>query len=263
MKFLSRQAILSVILSALVLMGGTLVSCSKPVQADNQTTSNQTTSQTTATSIDPKLEQQILEVIRKHPEVILESVDKYQQQEQEKQAKAREEAIKKIASNPKAIVGNSPSLGQGKTILIEFSDFQCPFCARARENVKAFLDKRGKDVTFVYKHLPLSQIHPEATPAAKASWAAQQQGKFWPFHDALFINQTQLGDSFYQETAKKLGLDLVKFNKDRSSQAAETAIKQDRELASKLQLNGTPAFIMNGELFTGAVPVEEFEKRMK
>jgi protein-disulfide isomerase len=245
-QFITRQAIFSLLLLTFVLIG-----CSNPVQADNPV------------KVDPALEKQILEVIRRNPEVILEAVDKYQREQEEKQAKSREEAIKKIAANPKAIVGSSPTLGQGKTILIEFSDFQCPFCARARENVKAFLDKRGKDVTFVYKHLPLTQIHPEATPAAKASWAAQQQGKFWPFHDALFMNQKQLGDAFYQETAKKLGLDLAKFNRDRNSPAAENAINQDLDIASKLRLNGTPAFIMNGELFTGAVPVEEFEKRLK
>ncbi len=245
----TRKSVLS-----LLLLAGLLISCSAPVQADNKPA---------AVAVDAKLEQQILEVIRKHPEVILESVEKFQRDEQAKQAKAQQEAVKQISANPQSLIGGSPTLGQGKAILIEFSDFQCPYCGRAKDTVKAFLDKRSADVTLVYKHLPLSQIHQEALPAAKAAWAAQQQGKFWPFHDALFANQKQLNDGFYQETGKKLGLDMAKFNRDRASQAATKAIDQDLALATKLNLNGTPAFILNGQLFTGAVPVEEFEKRLK
>jgi protein-disulfide isomerase len=245
---ITRKSVLSLLLLAFL-----LISCSKPVQADNQPA---------PVAVDPKLEQQILEVIRKHPQVIMESVEKFQRDEQEKQAQAQQEAVKKITANPKALIAGSPTLGQGKTILIEFSDFQCPYCARARDSVKQFLDKRSADVTLVYKHLPLAQIHPEATPAAKAAWAAQQQGKFWPFHDALFAGQKTLSDAFYQATAKQLGLDLAKFNTDRASKAAATAIAQDLELATKLNLNGTPAFIMKGQLFTGAVPASEFEQRL-
>jgi protein-disulfide isomerase len=222
-------------------------SCSTPVKADN---------------IDPKLEKQVLEIIRKNPEVILEAVDNYQRQEQEKQAKARQEVINQFTKNPKAAMGNSPTLGKGKVLLVEFSDFQCPYCAAAHKNVKEFLANRLTDVTLVYKHLPLEQIHPEALPAAKASWAAQQQGKFWEYHDALFANQKQLNDAFYQETAKKLGLDLAKFNRDRASQGATQAVNQDLGWAEKLRLNGTPTFIMNGQLFSGSVPVKELEERL-
>jgi protein-disulfide isomerase len=225
-----------------------IASCSNPVSADNQ--------------ISPELEKQILEVIRKHPEAIIESVDKYQRDQQAKQSQEREKTIKQIAGNPNAIVGKSPKRGTGKTVLIEFSDFQCPYCAKAHTNVQQFISKRSTDVTLVYKHLPLTQIHPEAQPAAQDAWAAQQQNKFWEFHDALFANQDQLSNEFYQATAKKLGLDLARFDRDRQSPAAKSAIEADVKLAQSLELNGTPAFIMNGQLFTGAVPVEEFEKRL-
>ncbi len=245
MSFLQRLAQTTARKSflGLLLMAVALTSCSPPVNAGDQPRGD--------------LEKQVLEIIRKNPAVILESVAKYQQEQQAQQAKVREEIIRK----PEAIIGDSPQLGQGKTILIEFSDFQCPFCAQAQANLKQFMAQRSGEITLVYKHLPLAQIHPEALPAAQAAWAAQQQGKFWEFHDALFEHQDKLGDEFYQTTAKQLGFDLAKFNQDRASEAAKTAIEQDMALAASLDLRGTPTFIMNGQLFSGAVSIDELEQR--
>lgn len=232
----------------LLLVAVALTSCSPPVNAGDQPNAD--------------FEKQVLEIIRKNPAVILESVAKYQQEQQEKQIKAHEELISQIASQPATIVGNSPQLGQGKTLLIEFSDFQCPFCAQAQATLKQFMAQRSGDITLVYKHLPLSQIHPEAMSAAQAAWAAQQQGKFWEFHNALFENQDKLGDAFYQATAKQLGLDQRKFDQDRASEAAQQAIAQDMELARSLDLRGTPTFIMNGQVFSGVVSIAELEQRL-
>ena len=74
-----------------------------------------------------------------------------------------------------------------------------------------FMAEHEDDVLYVYKHLPLTQIHPEAIPSARASWAAQQQGQFWPYHDALFANQARLGSELYPEIAQDLGLDMDQF----------------------------------------------------
>jgi protein-disulfide isomerase len=242
-RSVTRNALLGLLLLTL-----SITSCSKSVSADNP--------------VNADLEKQVLEILRKHPEVILESVDKYQREQQQQQSAAREKAVSQITSNPSTIVGKSPKRGNGKVVLVEFSDFQCPYCAKARDSVEQFIGKRSADVTLVYKHLPLTQIHNEAMPAAQAAWAAQQQNKFWEFHDALFSNQDKLGNTFYQATAKKLGLDGAKFDRDRNSPAAKSAIEADVKLAQSLELNGTPTFIMNGQLFSGAVPVEEFEKRL-
>jgi protein-disulfide isomerase len=242
-RSMARNALLGLLLLSL-----SITSCSKSVSADNPANAD--------------LEKQVLEILRKHPEVILESVEKYQREQQQQQSDAREKTVSQIAKNPAAIISKSPKRGTGKVILIEFSDFQCPYCAKARDSVEQFISQRSADVTLVYKHLPLTQIHAEATPAAQAAWAAQQQNKFWEFHDALFANQGKLGNAFYQETAKKLGLDMAKFDRDRSSAAAKSAVEADVKLARSLELNGTPTFIMNGQLFSGAVPVEEFEKRL-
>jgi protein-disulfide isomerase len=212
--------------------------------------------------VDPKLKEQVLQVIRENPQVILESVQAYQQQQQDSLKAAQQSFLQQMTTNPKSVIGDSPSKGakDGKVVLLEFSDFQCPFCAKAHETVKQFMAKNQDKVTLAYKHLPLTSIHPQAMPAAKAAWAAQQQGKFWEYYGALFEGQKQLGEEFYVATAQKLNLKLDKFNTDRNSQAAEAAIQKDVQLAQSLGIEGTPFFIMNGKTFSGAVELAEMEK---
>jgi protein-disulfide isomerase len=230
-----------------VVLSLALFSCSMPVSADS--------------NVDPKFEQQVLQVIRKNPQVILDAVRSYQQSQEKSQQQAQQSFVRELQQNPQAVIGQSPTKGakQGKVVLVEFSDFQCPYCSAASATLRQFMAKRQDQVTLVYKHLPLTSIHPQALPAAKAAWAAGQQGKFWEFHDALFSQQKQLSDGFYQDTAKKLGLDLAKFDRDRASQAAEAAIQQDVQVAEKLGINGTPFFVMNGVTLSGAVELSELE----
>lgn len=225
------------------------------------------------TEIDSELEAQVLEILRKNPEVIIESVQQYQQaqqqQQQQEQQQAAAEFQQQVLTDPKAVIGNAPVKGSDayKVVLIEFSDFECPFCARAHETVNQFIDKHGDTVTLAYKHLPLQQIHDQAIPAAEASWAAQQQGKFWEYHDKLFQNQDQLGDRLYEDIAKELKLDLEKFKAD--IEKAEPAIQEDLALAQKLRLSGTPFFIFAStetgkfETFSGALPLGELEAKLQ
>lgn len=211
--------------------------------------------------VSPQLKEQVLQIIRENPEVILDAVRSYQQQQQEKAQQARQAFLRQLAANPQQAIGQSPTTGakRGGLVIFEFSDFQCPFCAKAHTTLKEFLAKNGDRVTLVYKHLPLTSIHAEALPAAKAAWAAGQQGKFWEFHNALFENQAQLGETFYQATAKSLGLDLAKFDRDRASQAAATAIAQDLQMADALNIDGTPFFVINGEAIAGMPELSDLE----
>lgn len=211
--------------------------------------------------VSPQFEQQVIQVIRDNPEAILESVQAYQQKQQNDLQSSRQSFLEQMKADPAAIIGDSPTVGASsqEIVLLEFSDFQCPFCARAHQTIKQFMDKHQNQVTLVYKHLPLSQIHPEAVPAAIASWAAQQQGKFWEYQDALFTQQEKLGEDLYLEIATTLQLDLEKFNRDRQSQEATTAIQKDLELAQGLGITGTPFFVMNGETFSGAVELSKME----
>lgn len=212
-------------------------------------------------AIDPKLREQVLQIIRENPEVILEAVQAYQRQQETRQQQARQSFLQAVVSNPQSIIGQSPTKGakEVRVVLVEFSDFQCPFCAKANATLRQFMAKHSNQVTLVYKHLPLTSIHPEALPAAKASWAAAQQGKFWDYHDALFNQQAQLGDALYQKIARELKLDLQRFERDRNSTAARDAISQDLQLAEKLGIDGTPFFVMNGEAFSGAVQLSDLE----
>ncbi|WP_448563965.1 DsbA family protein [Trichothermofontia sp.] len=222
-----------------------LLSCADSVQADSR--------------IDPKLEAQVLQIIREHPEAILESLQQYQQAQQAKQQQARRDFLTQMQTTPRQIIGQSPTKGAtAQTIvLVEFSDFQCPYCARASATIHAFMAKHGDEVTFVYKHFPLTSIHDQALPAAKAAWAAQQQGKFWEFHDALFAEQDQLGEDLYRAIAQRLNLNLAQFDRDRARAAA--ALQPDLDLAESLGLSGTPVLFMNGEVLTGAVAVADLE----
>jgi protein-disulfide isomerase len=214
-----------------------------------------------AGSAPADLEAQVLQIIKDNPVVIIEAVQAYQQQQAEEQQQSKLEVIDQLKADPKAFTGDSPVMGPKdyKIVLVEFSDFQCPFCAKAHQTVKQFMQSHQDEITFVYKHLPLESIHPEATPAALAAWAAGQQGKFWEYHEALFTSQAKLGDEFYVATAKELGLKVDKFNSDRASAAAKAAIEEDLELADKLGLKGTPFFLLNGIPLNGAVPLNKFE----
>ena len=240
------RAVYSIALS-LLLLGCAAI----PVQAESP-----------APAIDADLEKKVIEIIRKNPEAILDAIQRYRQAEQAKAIQAQQAALKKLTANPKAAIAASPTYGNGKLLLIEFSDFQCPYCASARKNLKQFVDQNPGRVKLVYKHFPLTQIHNEALPAAKASWAAQQQGKFWEYHDALFDQQKNLSEATYQAIAKTLKLDLAKFDRDRRSEQAAKAVTTDQALGEDLGVEGTPFMVFNGEALSGAVPVAELEKRL-
>ena len=211
--------------------------------------------------VNPKFEAQVLKAIRNHPEIIQEALQAYQQQQQQKLQQTQQLINQEIQANPSSVIGESPVTGatEQKIVLIEFSDFQCPFCAKAHETLKQFMAKHQDEVTLVYKHFPLTAIHPEAMAAAKAAWAASQQGKFWQYQDALFAQQDKLGEKLYVNVAKRLRLDLLQFNQQRNSEAVNAAIAQDQKLGEKLGLRGTPFFFMNGETFSGAVPLSKME----
>ncbi|MBL1200605.1 MAG: DsbA family protein [Nostoc sp. GBBB01] len=212
--------------------------------------------------INPHLEQQVLQVLREHPEVIIESVQAYQEQQQKQFKQAQQVFLQDLKINPQLVIGDSPTIGsaQSKIVLVEFSDFQCPYCAEAHKKLKLLLAKHKNDFILAYKHFPLTEIHAEALPAAQAAWAGNQQGKFWEYHDALFTNQKGLGKDLYLDIAKKLKFDLQKFERDRL--LANTAIEQDIQLAQKLGIAGTPTFVMSSKNFSGVVQLSDIESQL-
>lgn len=198
-------------------------------------------------------EQRVLQVLKDHPEAVFEALQRQLRKIEQQKSQRREAALAQLQRNPAELIGRSPTLGQGSVRLIVFSDFQCPYCATAARSLAEFLAKNGSKLSLTYKFYPLVQIHPEALPAARAAWAAEQQGRFWPFHDALFAAQERLGEPLYRETARQLGLDLRRFDADRKGPRSLEEIERDRALGDRLGLEGTPYFVVNGEAFSGAI----------
>jgi protein-disulfide isomerase len=156
--------------------------------------------------------------------------------------------------------GPSRGPADAPVTMIEFSDYQCPFCKRAEPVVEALMAKYPTQLRLVYRHMPLDGLHPRARPAAIAAVCADAQGKFWPYHDVLFANQQALSDSDLEKYASQLSLDMDAFKTCRQDPATENRVNTDAAAARAVGINGTPAFFVNGILISGARPLEDFTR---
>lgn len=144
--------------------------------------------------------------------------------------------------------------------IIEFSDFQCPFCQRAHPVVKELLAKYAGQVKVAYRDFPLRQIHPQADAAAEAARCAGEQGKFWPFHDRLFESNRALDLAAFADHAAAIGLDQARFVDCLAADKFQAQIEQDLQDGTRAGVNGTPGFFINGVMVTGAQPLAVFEQ---
>ncbi|MCU0700175.1 MAG: DsbA family protein [Myxococcaceae bacterium] len=164
----------------------------------------------------------------------------------------------------KQVDGSGPSRGpsSAKVVIVEFADFQCPFCAKASDTVKKVAAEYPADVRVVFRHFPLAN-HPLAPKAAEASACADEQGRFWEFHDHLFANMRELDETALKAHALTLGLDVKPFVTCLESGRMRALVEKDRQAGEKLGVNGTPAFFINGLMLTGAQPEEAFRKAIE
>lgn len=208
------------------------------------------------------LEEDILRVIQKHPDAILDSISAYQQQQIKQRQDRIQAVLQEMQAHPARAIGQSPATGSAsqKIVLYVFSDFQCPYCGQVQQTLKQFMQQHQDEVSLVYKYLPLVSIHPEALSAAQAAWAASRQNKFWEFHDALFAQHDDLGEQVYSQIARSLGLNLKRFDRDRQSNEALLAIEDDLNMAKNLGVEGTPFFVMNGVPLQGNAQLSEFNR---
>lgn len=155
--------------------------------------------------------------------------------------------------------GSVPPRGnaQAPVTIVEFADYECPYCKRAAETVKQVLDTYGDQVRFAYRDYPL-QLHPNARPAAAAAHCAGAQGKFWEYHDKL-MGSTDLSSTQLEALADEVGLDRAKFDECRANDTFAAAIDKDLSDGNDLGINGTPVFYVNGRLLDGAQPFDEFK----
>lgn len=131
--------------------------------------------------------------------------------------------------------------------LVEYGDYQCPYCGRAHPLIKRLLKEKGDVVHFVFRNFPLQEIHPMAYAAALAAEAAAGQDKFWEMHDLIFERQHELNTPRLLEFARELGLDEDRFAQDWQSDAMQARVEYDFESGVRSGVNGTPTFFVNGE----------------
>ncbi|MBI3290957.1 DsbA family protein [Candidatus Falkowbacteria bacterium] len=147
-----------------------------------------------------------------------------------------------------------------KITMIEYSDFQCPFCQRHAPTLSQLLDQYGDDIRLVYRHFPLTSIHPQAQKSAEASECAAEQGKFWEYHDILFANQSALDNASLKSYAGQLRLNQSQFDNCLDSGKYASEVNQQAQDAVSSGITGTPGTWVNDELVKGAYPVETFQQ---
>lgn len=171
--------------------------------------------------------------------------------------------VKIVLEPPRQTVAEAGRAAQGPANapiqMIEFSDFQCPYCLRAYPTLMKVLQTYGDRIRFVYRHYPLKN-HPQARPAAEAAQCANEQGKFWPYHNHLFSAGNQLSDADLKQAAVAVGADPVKFNACFDSHKYSADVDTDIAAADEAGVTGTPAFFINGRMLTGAQPLEAFKR---
>ncbi|MBI4375987.1 MAG: thioredoxin domain-containing protein [Elusimicrobia bacterium] len=211
----------------------------------------------------------VLDVLKSNKKAVFEIVNEAAREEQARRQREQDEQsqreFEEAFKNPKQPEITSKTRVRGnpkaKYTLVEYSDFQCPYCARGYQTVEALRKKYGADLRFVFKNLPLD-FHPQAMPAAKylEAISLQSEEKAWRFHDRLFENQSKLGEEFFKATAQELGVDMKRLEKYLQSPEVAAKIESDMKEAKKFNFEGTPGFLLNGVPVRGAYPVEHFEE---
>ncbi|MHB1168292.1 MAG: DsbA family protein [Longimicrobiales bacterium] len=135
--------------------------------------------------------------------------------------------------------------------LVEYGDFECPFCGMAYPIVKAIQRELGDQLRFVYRHFPLSEIHPLAVVAAEASEAAHAQNRFWDMHAAIFGHQANLDRTSLVRYAEQLGLDVARFERELQERTHASRVRRDFRSGVRSGVNGTPTFFLNGVRYDG------------
>ncbi|SEM89928.1 Thioredoxin [Chryseobacterium taichungense] len=156
-------------------------------------------------------------------------------------------SLKPSVNSNDHIQGNA----NAELVIVEYGDYQCPYCGAAYPVLKELMREFGNQVQFVFRNFPLSEMHQYARPAALAAEAANIQGKFWEMHDAIYENQQQLNENLLTEIAEKLSLNMPQFKEDLQSSKLAEKVDSDFESGVISGVNGTPSFFVNGKKFNG------------
>jgi protein-disulfide isomerase len=182
------------------------------------------------------------------------------------EVKRMDEASKPLTPEKQAKIAadDAPSFGpkDAKVTIVEFSDFECPYCTQAAQATKKIKEKYGDKVRFVFRQFPLS-FHPNAQNAAEASLAAHKQGKFWAFHDKLFENQKALTEADLKRHAKDVGLNVAAVEKALKEDTYKDQVAKDMALGGEVGVSGTPTMFLNGKRVQNATQFEAIEPMIK
>lgn len=144
--------------------------------------------------------------------------------------------------------------------LVEYGDFECPYCGQAYEIVKQLKQEYGDEVRFVFRNFPLTEVHPHAEDAAEAAEAAADQGKFWEMHDRLFENQGALDEAHLAAYARILSLNEDEFERDLEDHAHRARVEQDVLSGEESGVQGTPTFFINGVRYDGSYDLNSLSR---
>ena len=204
-----------------------------------------------------KINELIYEYIMENPEVILESVDKLRKKMEENAGLDEDylnENFMELANDP-----SIPYMGseKPKVIIIEFFDYNCGYCKKSMDAVAELL-RTEYDLKISFRDYPI--LSPSSRVAAKAALAAKEQGKYFIFHSALMNMQGNLNDEKIYSLASRLGIDIKKLKIDMQKASIEKVIEKNEVLAKKLNIRGTPTFIINGKLYAGALDLKKLRQ---
>lgn len=204
-----------------------------------------------------EIERIVRDYIRKNPEIILEAL---QELEERRRLAGAEQARQQIALNREALIDDpgSPVGGnpEGDVTIVEFFDYRCPYCKAVTPQLTRLL-KEDTNIRFVYKEWPI--LGPVSVVGSRAALAARNQGKYTEFHDRLMGSSGQLNEQRIFQIAEDLGLDMDRLRSDMGSPKIDDILRRNNELASKLQITGTPAFVIGEALVPGAVELSDLK----
>jgi protein-disulfide isomerase len=166
----------------------------------------------------------------------------------------------RVPVGPEDHLQGSPS---APVTLVEYGDFECPYCGTAYRTLKDLQKRMGESLRFVFRNFPLAEVHPHALLAAEAAEAAGAQGRFWEMHDVLFEHQTTLGLTHLVAYAKKLGLDVQRFSKDLDTHAFRDRVEEEFRGGIRSGVNGTPTLFVNDTRYDGALELEPILKALQ
>lgn len=163
---------------------------------------------------------------------------------------------------PTLATADDPSVGpkNAKVVVVEFSDFQCPYCRESYLVIKELIKNYQDRVLFVYRDFPLTDIHPQAVPAALAADCAHEQGKFWQMHDLIFANQDKINEANLSSWAVQIGLNTLQFSSCMGSNKYLPEIEADLQEGFSFGVEATPTFFINGRILRGAVSLATLER---